>query len=342
MDVFTDPIIGRGIFFEYLRGDDPMSPDAREHFADGLPFLLAPLAQVKGVSSSIPSQQDKTSGSKKTRGKKSAFAKIGKLTDDIVDNVFSRANDATSWVQGNLNGGVTNVGNAINSLSKSTQNLGSDIERRRGQLMSQLSPEQLMSQLSPGQIMNSISTIPGQSGRFFMSRLSFLRKRPEVKDEAVEKKDSEIRSKSLKRKRDIFRHHLAKMLDESSTKRPLSDEIGVIIEPIMSSTHMLFLYMVHFYLVLLLIVSVPDLHTNRLVIRRSSVSTVDSESDHEERLTELDEIPCDISCWDQIHVGKSDKVPSYVVNANNLEQENGYTTEECRTSKLKKSLSYYL
>jgi len=328
MDIFEDPIIGKGIFHEYLRGDDPMSMDARDHFADGFPFLLAPLAQVKGISSSIPNSQDPASDTKKAQ-ERTPFIKLGKFTDDFFSNVSSRANDASSWVQGNINGGITNVGNAINALAKNTQNFGSEVDRRREQLMSHLNPEQIVNQLSPEQIMNYISSMQDQSGRFLTSRIPFFRKRQDPKDDEKAKKTDETPSKSLKRRRDIFRHHLAKMLDESSTKRPLSDEIGVIIEPVMSSTHMLFLYMVHFYLVLLLIVSVPDLNTNRLVVRRSSVSTVDSESDHEERMTQLES--CDI-CWDQITGEEgNDSVPQYVVKHH-----------QYRTSNLKKSLSYYL
>ncbi len=304
-----------------------MSMDARDHFADGFPFLLAPLAQVKGVSSSIPNPQESPPGIKRAQERK-PLEKIGKLADDVFNNISSRANDVSSWVQGNINGGVTNVGNAINVLTRSTQNFGSEIDRRREQLMSHFSPEQL----SPEQIMKNISSIQDQSARFFTSRLPFFRKRLGLKDdnEREKKKIHDTQSKSSKRRRDIFRHHLAKMFDEWSTKRPLSDEIGVIIEPVMSSTHMLFLYMVHFYLVLLLIVSVPDLNTNRLVVRRSSVSTVDSESDHEERMTQLE--GCDI-CWDQISVNKNknDPVPQYVVEHS-----------QYRSSNLKKSLSYYL
>ena len=49
LESFSSPGMGKGIFFEYLRGDDPISFDARDHFVDGFPFLLAPLAQVKDI-----------------------------------------------------------------------------------------------------------------------------------------------------------------------------------------------------------------------------------------------------------------------------------------------------
>jgi len=48
VDSFNDPSMAAGIFYEYMRSDDPISPDARSHFPDGFPSLLAPLAQFAG------------------------------------------------------------------------------------------------------------------------------------------------------------------------------------------------------------------------------------------------------------------------------------------------------
>ena len=46
MDKFSgnDAALGRSILYEYLRGDDSMSQDARDRFTDGFLFLIAPLA----------------------------------------------------------------------------------------------------------------------------------------------------------------------------------------------------------------------------------------------------------------------------------------------------------
>eukprot|EP00977_Amphora_coffeiformis_P006999 scaffold1515_cov162-Amphora_coffeaeformis.AAC.11 len=49
METFPRPDIAKGILFEYLRYDDPISPQFRDNVVQGFPFLLAPLAQVKGV-----------------------------------------------------------------------------------------------------------------------------------------------------------------------------------------------------------------------------------------------------------------------------------------------------
>lgn len=60
MDVFPRPDIAKGIFWEYLN-NNPISLDAKAHFADGFPFLLAPLAQAKGMTSTIPLSHEESS-----------------------------------------------------------------------------------------------------------------------------------------------------------------------------------------------------------------------------------------------------------------------------------------
>lgn len=269
MDTFTDPIIGKGIFFEYLRGDDPMSFDARDHFVDGFPFLLAPLAQVKGLSSSIPNQEGTKSDDKATKQNRTPFAHIGKFTDEVFNNIMTSADEVSSWVEGNIKGGITNVGNAANAMNKNAQKLGAEFDRRRNELFNQMSADQILGSLSPQGMMHHFSEFQKQSLEVLNSRTLFFRNYSKPVDttvEEIETNDNESKSTGRKR-RDVVKNHLARMFDETLTKRPLSDEIGVIIEPTMSSTHLLFLYMVHFYLVLLLIVSVLDLHKNRVVVR---------------------------------------------------------------------------
>ena len=60
MDVFPRPDLAKGMFFEYMRSDDPISPEARMRFADGIPSLIAPLPfEGKSSSSSSSSSQKK-------------------------------------------------------------------------------------------------------------------------------------------------------------------------------------------------------------------------------------------------------------------------------------------
>ncbi|GMI09013.1 hypothetical protein TrRE_jg4500 [Triparma retinervis] len=49
MDRFEDPSMGKAIFYEYFRGDDPISEDFRARAVEGFPSVLAPVLQLKDV-----------------------------------------------------------------------------------------------------------------------------------------------------------------------------------------------------------------------------------------------------------------------------------------------------
>jgi hypothetical protein len=95
MDIFPRPDIAAGIFFGYLRDDDPISVDFVNNVIDGFPFLLAPLSQVKGVSSGSMSSQ-----SSDGRNEEREFLRaVGSFTD----MVSSRTGDLSEWLHGNAN-----------------------------------------------------------------------------------------------------------------------------------------------------------------------------------------------------------------------------------------------
>merc|ERR1719354_1083015 len=140
-------------------------------------------------------------------------------------------------------------------------------------------------------------------------------------------------------------------------KGPISDEIGVIIEAKMNLTHRLFLYMVHFYLLLLLIVSVPDSYTTRLVVKRSS--SVDTDSDNEDLCKDNEHVGAK-KIWDPsirwCGVPNVDRRESIRTEATFEEDDSShqegpidYTNDDSLTRqdgtksvRIKKSLSYYL
>lgn len=343
MDTFPYPEIGKGIFYEYLRGDDPMSAEARERFCDGFPFLLAPLDQLKGFVSKQDNPSEQTTGSSSSPKGKKTERSLQKMFGEAIDHVNTRAGDAISWVQGNVHGGISNVNSAIRHVGSATQNLGSNLhnaasefDKRRDFVWHQLIRAQ------------------HHSTRAILSRLPFLNKNLaplDTTDLVMKTEDIEIRSNQTRR--NIFMPQIAKMLGDSNKQRPVSDEIGVIIEPTMNFTHMMFLYLVHFYLVLLLIVSVPDSVTTRLVIKRSSDSTLDSETDHEERCKDLN---VDFSCKDGVGPWGEvpDAIPRFVVKKDGADpgsvgtlledsDDNDEVTESRRQKQpMKKSLSYFL
>ncbi len=354
MDTFPHPEIGRGIFYEYLRDDDPMSAEAREHFVDGFPFLLAPLAQLKGFVSRSDASNSRDSQKVKSQ---TSDRNIQKSLLDAFDHVQNRVDGATTWVQNNIQGGVSNVNQAIRTIQSTThdigsniQNFSSDLDKRRGELWRQM-------------IYNR-----DESMRFVLSSIPFLPKNTDALD-SKQTDDTNLHSDGYnmdlnnKTEKDIFifSPQIAKMLGDSSKQRPVSDEIGVIIEPTMSFTHMLFLYLVHFYLVLLLIVSVPDSSSTQ-VVKRSSASTLDSESDHMERCLDLTRsmnendhdhselssttTPCSAT-WN----GVPGSIPKFVVERNGVEgnveelmaeDERDAAVADERQRIMKKSLSYFL
>jgi hypothetical protein len=337
VETYPQPEIGRGIFFEYLRGDDPMSMDARDHFSDGFPFLLAPLAQLKGFTPKKETNDEEIP----PKTKKSAKG-INHFVGNLWDGVNTRGNDAISWVQENVNGGISNVNNAFHHITSATQNfgtnlhgLGSELNEKRDSWRSQFIHSQQ------------------KSVRMIMSRIPFVNRNYESLDlESHDATTLHSETFSNEKRKNVFKPQIAKLLQNFNKQRPLSDEIGVIITPTMNFTHMMFLYLVHFYLVLLLIVSVPDSSTTRLVVKRSSDSTIDSDSDHEERIKELSLDYKEFGSSDGLGPWSDvpDGIPRFVVEKNGVEQ-NGVDLlsetdhDDCSGSsrqQMQKSLSYFL
>ena len=69
MDTFNDPDMARAIFYEYFRGDDPISPDFRKHAGEGIPAVLAPLRQFgKNVNIGVKKEEGKGDNKKVRTG----------------------------------------------------------------------------------------------------------------------------------------------------------------------------------------------------------------------------------------------------------------------------------
>lgn len=125
VDSFPRPDIAEGIFFEYLRLDNPMSLDFLDRVVEGLPFLLAPLSQVKGVGApaivqSASSQEVSSSGNV-------VFRTIGGVTDAISNQAASLAD----FVQSGAHELSTTTIDRVRSVGTAARNLGEEVERRR-------------------------------------------------------------------------------------------------------------------------------------------------------------------------------------------------------------------
>mmetsp|Transcript_15365 Transcript_15365/g.21934 ORF Transcript_15365/g.21934 Transcript_15365/m.21934 type:complete len:1025 (+) Transcript_15365:291-3365(+) len=237
IDTFESPEMAQGIFHEYLRVDDPISPEARERFSDGFPFLLAPLAQLKGITT--PISDEGTREEEKHHMKIRFPQNIGKMVENCLSGVTSQATEIVSTVHGNIDG-------FFSTVVRQAQGMSVVFERRRDETWEQF------------------KSLPEFSTNFIASQVPFLRGIP-IFNHVFQKKRRGANMKNIATE------------DVKHLQSLLSDEIGVIIEPTIDFTHSAFLTMVHFYLVLLLIVSVPGSATTKYVLKRSGASNIESE-----------------------------------------------------------------
>mmetsp|Transcript_25138 Transcript_25138/g.54874 ORF Transcript_25138/g.54874 Transcript_25138/m.54874 type:complete len:1075 (-) Transcript_25138:129-3353(-) len=257
MDVFPDAELARGIFYEYLRGDDPMSMQARDSFADGFPFLLAPLDQVRGVSSPILPHDGKAH---KKRLPRDADKRIQRFFGSIHDIVNGHMSNAGNWVQSSAGDMRSNVLNTARSLADSARNLSIDIERQKCT------------------VQEHVSGLLEEASRVLALRIPSLFSHLPVRDKAPTA-DNSIEGSGRTGENTVMINQTSGSAVRLQRGRLLhqrkeeTDEIGVIIDPTMNFTHRVFSYMVHFYLMLLLIVSVPGSYTTRLVAKRTGEST---------------------------------------------------------------------
>lgn len=325
MDTFPYPEIGRGIFYEYLRHDDPMSVEARESFVDGFPFLLAPLSQLRGF---VPKSE--SSAGQRSSKAKAPEKNIMNMIGDTFDTINSRSKECLDQIQDEFQSSISNLKNTFQTINSATHNIVPSLQKLNANI-----------DLRRGLWWKGVLEHTDESLKDLMKKLPLIGDKlnsNESFDDVNISPDNQTETEQ-----NIFRPQIAKMFVDPLKQRPVSDEIGVIIEPTMSSTHMMFLYMVHFYLVLLLIVSVPDSSSTQ-VVKRSSASTLDSESDLEERCLDLNRSMSDhmegCNDWNETSVS----IPAFIMENDNMKNDlTASQSEECeRTLVMKKALSYCL
>jgi hypothetical protein len=253
LDTFHRPDIAEGIFYEYLRHDDPISPNLRERVVDGFPFLLAPLVQVKGISighqTAPPKPQKENS--------------VFRALNDFADTAHSHALAMGSAMQRGFAGAADNAGNAARTAMAAAQNMASnpakaavmagqnlakEMERRRDMMMDRTTAT------LPNVMMHPLQIVSDWVGTNIT---------PPDQEIKIVRKDSLGRA---------FGYPLSRWFSDTYQA---PDEIDpIVIHPTMSTTRQLFLALVHFYLLLLFIVSFPGSYTTRtkLVVRKSNMS----------------------------------------------------------------------
>jgi len=264
MDSFPRPDIAEGIFFEYLRLDDPMSFDFLDRVVEGFPFLLAPLSQVKGYATPINSYQTNTANNIAPAGKP-AFRLIGGVGSAFSSQAASFADFVQSGAH-EISGGAMDKARSVGSTARK---MGEEVERRTariGKHVSTFTNQALSSFFPSGQKSVSIP-FPGL-----------------ITDSELE----EIISANL-----FEQNSITKLDHETTYTRIISRIIGLEDTSMSASnvTQKLFFGMVHLYLLLLLIASFPAKWSTRtkLVVTRkteslssSYVASVPTDSDSDE------------------------------------------------------------
>ncbi|CAJ1955295.1 unnamed protein product [Cylindrotheca closterium] len=248
MDRFHRPDIAAGIFFEYLRLDDPMSHDFLDHVPDGFPSLLAPLSQVRGVGT--PRLKKPASNFKRTQ----ASHKVAKLFGGIGDAIASQASHIAGLVHNGAHELTNNAVNTMRSVGGAARNLGDEMDRRRDLIGKHLSGF-ASSFYSRGQ-KALVPSLPKSIGN--MSNVM-------IPNEVLLEEEEDNGSSGILRNLILF-------LTKTPTSTEL-DEIAPMMRVTSNSSQQYFTGMVHFYLLLLLIVSFPANLTTKtkLVVVRKPV-----------------------------------------------------------------------
>jgi hypothetical protein len=243
MDVFPRPDIAKGIFWEYLN-NNPISLDAKAHFADGFPFLLAPLAQVKGMSSTIPQSHDESSigaDAESTSQSRHPMHRFLNAVIHSVDVVNHQAHSFSQWAH-----------HSAVEVSSSAQGVahmvGQEIDKHREDLFESV----LALQKDGIEMLSSLIKLTAEESGLALAIVN-----------QAEPKSSPYTT--------FFDSDFG-----ASPPDVISDEIGVKIEPSMNFTHILFYTTVHIYLLLLFVVSIPCSIDTRLIKRRLETKKNDS------------------------------------------------------------------
>ena len=247
-EVFPRPDIAKGLFSEYLN-EDPISRDAKAHFTDGFPFLLAPLAQVKGMSSAVPPPSSKKEKIPATSSHSNPVLRLMDATVHSVGVVHTQALTLSKWMQ---DGAVGMSSSAIASAAGVARGINEEFDNKRRELLdnavalqkegielfSSLMKQSLEEEFNDGMAVSIVNEVfPSLSP--FSSGFDIYN-RGDVENPTMSPASVEL----------------------------ISDTIGIKSEPTMNFTHHMFFTAVHVYLLLLFVLSLPGSSTTRRMVNR--------------------------------------------------------------------------
>lgn len=252
METFARPDIAEGIFYEYLRHDDPISPELRDKVVDGFPFLLGPLAQVRGVNIG------KNASHKSAGHINPLMTLVGGLTDSIRSHAVYMAGAAKH----NTAAAAEHASKVAKDLGDSAKDLAKELERKREAMVK-------ISATALPMAMKMLSRDP-ETVEAFSKWLSDLTGHEVVEPEDEPEEEVLLIAPSQRAPRGrVFGYPVSRWFGEDYHA---PDEIGPL--KIHPTINKIILALVHLYLLLLFIVSFPGSYSTRtkLVVRRSCKS----------------------------------------------------------------------
>jgi len=253
MDIFPRPDVARGVFYEYLRLDDPMSVEFLQKVVDGFPFLLGPLSHVKGMSLTMNKNDMRQHQEEVKATSGSGIRAVGNIVNVISSHASAHAGDFADWVHT----GADNAGNAARAFGDSAKLVAEGIDHRRDQLFKQVSmlPENGMNFVKRRIVRTRQDELANTVSHYLQRH-----RRGEI---LMKEKGSSIAAAPRGR---IFRSSIDRWFGISSH----SDLVLPVSRNDYEGSFLggFFFLMVHLYLLLILIVSLPETHKTK-VMRRS-------------------------------------------------------------------------
>jgi len=235
MDSFPRPDIAEGIFFEYLRLDDPMSFGFLDRVVDGFPSLLAPLSQVKGVATPINIHQTSNSNQHSSGGNP-----LIRIIGGFGGAISSQTATLADFVQSGTQDLTESAMEKARSVGSTARNIGEEVERRRDLIGKHVAAftNQALSSLVPSNQKSLSIQVPGW-----------------IPDTELEDLPDNMFQQSS----------MTTLNHGNSYTRTILRIIGLQDNSMSASnvTQKLFFGMVHLYLLLLLIASFPAQWTTR-------------------------------------------------------------------------------
>ena len=247
MDIFPRPDIAEGIFYEYLRYDNPISPEFVDRVVDGFPFLLGPLAQIRGIhigQSSSP-----------TKGTSIENAVLTAMTE-FRDFVTSQTVEMSEVAKQSMFDAADRMGHMSQIFAATAMEMAKEADRRRDLLVKHTlaAPEVFMKLLA-------------RDEETIQSFVRWMSGQPEPETVGVDSNnnnndDSAVVSKPRGPRGRTFGYPLSRWFGEDIYYSP--DEIEpMTIHP---TINRVILTLVHLYLLLLFIVSFPGSYSTRTKI----------------------------------------------------------------------------